>query len=192
MGGGGGGKGGGSSTSSTVEVTAESTNTVDIVGLDDVDVDLTLNVPEPIETAHTLNVPEPIETAHTLDLRPVDIDLDTTSNSTSRLTIDPLETDSRLSVDLRPVVLDLCLTANVGKVPDVCIRQPYHHHIGITLFGMEMFGFTFSGEQQTVVEELGRQPKLALGGAGQDWPPRHERGAPPTRDAGGLRIRLGS
>jgi hypothetical protein len=180
MGGGGGGKGGGSSTSSTVEVTAESTNTVDIVGLDDVDVDLTLNVPETIETSHTL------------DLRPVDIDLDTTSNSTSRLTVDPLETDNRLSVDLRPVVLDLCLTANVGKVPDLCIRQPYHHHVGITLFGMEMFGFTFSGEQQTVVEELGRQPKLALGGTGQEWPPRHERGAPPTRDAGGLRIRLGS
>jgi hypothetical protein len=188
MGGGGGGKGGGSSTSSTVEVTSESTNTVDIVGLDDVSVDLDADT----TSALTLSVPEAIETEHTLELRPVDIDLDTTSNSTSRLTIDPLQTDSSLSVDLKPVVLDLCLTANVGKVPDVCIRQPYHHHIGITLFGMEMFGFTFSGEQQTVVEELGRQPKLALGGAAQEWPPRGDRGAPPTRDAGGLRIRLGS
>src|SRR2546423_4239057 len=103
---------------------------------------------------------------------------------------------------------------NVGKLPEVCVRQPYHHHIGLTLYGTEIFGVTYSGEQTTVVEELDRQPKVAWGGATTSWPPSPAGGGPappgphgpprppgapgsrgrpqpPVRGAGGLRIRLG-
>jgi len=182
---GGGGKGGGgSSASSTVTVT--STDTVDVVGLDDVNATLELKLPQPLETSNTT----------TLELKPVEIKpLTATLDDKTHLTVDPLKVDASLTLDVKPAVVDVCLTTNVGKLPNVCMRQPYHHHVGITWFGVEWLGFTFSGEQQTVIEELDRQPKVAWGGATPSWPPRDapaERDGPPSRHAGGLRIRLGT
>jgi hypothetical protein len=182
----GGGKGGGSSASSDIHVESESesTSTVDIVGLDDINTDLDATI--------TLNLPQPLRTeaSNVIELKPVDADLDTTT----RLTVDPLKTDSSFSVDVKPAVVDLCLTANVGKLPNICVRQPYHHHIGITMFGYEVFGVSYSGEQQTVIDELDRRPQVAWGGATAAWPPAGAAApAPPerpTRDVGGLRVRL--
>ena len=122
--------------------------------------------------------------------KPLKADLGTTNS----LHIDPLTTDSSLSVDLKPAVVDLCLTLNIGKLPNVCIRQPYHHHIGFTLWGTEVWGFSFSGEQETVIQEQRPQPKVALGAA-PGWTPSppapRPAPEPPTRESGGLRIRLG-
>ena len=189
------GKGGGGGGSTNVDVNSESTATVDIVGLDDMDVDADIN------QTLTLNLPQPLRTegSNVIELKPIDADLDTTN--TTHLTVDPLTTTSTTSstVDLKPVVLDLCLTANVGKLPNVCIRQPYHHHIGLTMFGYELWGISFSGEQQTVIDELDRRPQVAWGGPGMAWPPAGARSdgpahgdrGRPTRDAGGLRVRLG-
>jgi hypothetical protein len=165
-----------------VKVTSKSTNSVDILGLDDVnaDLDVTLGLPQPLKT----------DSKASLELKPLKADLGTTN----ALHIDPLTTDSSLSVDLKPAVVDLCLTLNVGKLPNVCIRQPYHHHIGFTLWGTEVWGYTFTGEQETVIQEQRPQPKVALGAAG-GWtaPPPTPRPEPepPTRESGGLRIRLG-
>lgn len=169
-----------------VKVTSKSTNSVDILGLDDVKADLgiTLGLPQPLKTDSKT------DSKASLELKPLKADLGTTNN----LHIDPLTTDSSLSVDLKPAVVDLCLTLNVGKLPNVCIRQPYHHHIGFTLWGTEVWGYTFSGEQETVIQEQRPQPKVALG-AGPGWtgPPSKPQPAPepPTRESGGLRIRLG-
>lgn len=125
----------------------------------------------------TLEVPDPITTDSTIDVK-------------------PLKTDSSILVDLKPAVIDLCLTANIGKVPSVCIRQPYRHHLAFTLYGTEVWGFTFSGEQETVVDELERRPQVSLGGAQASWPPpkaaSQPAAQPQTRTAGGLRVRLGS
>lgn len=109
--------------------------------------------------------------------------------------IKPLQSDNSVKVDLKPVTLDLCMTANIGKVPDLCIRQPYRHRLAFSLYGMEVWGLTFSGEQETVVQEMDRSPQVTLGGASSSWrPPRPA--APPvepqTRTGNGLRIRLGS
>jgi len=161
------------------------TETVDIVGLNDIKADLKLELPQPFETSSTLDVkPLTANLGSKLTLDPVKLELQ----------VDPLKTDNSVSVDLKPVVLDLCLTTNIGKVPSLCIRQPYHHHIGFTMWGVEVWGFTFSGQQETVVEELDRQPQVARAAAAVTWPPRHPpppAAEPPSRQSGGLRVRLG-
>src|SRR5262249_25505875 len=128
-------------------------------------------------------------------------------NTDSHVAVDPLKadlgTDTHLAIDplsmtldLKPAVIDLCLTTNVGRVPNVSIRQPYHHHFGLTLFDAAISSFTFSGQQEAVIEELARQPKVAWRGAVTSLPPQQHgpspAPAPPSRNAGGIRVRLGS
>lgn len=148
-----------------VTSTSTSTGTVDLVGLNDIKADVKLELPQPFKT----------DSDYTYDIK-------------------PLRTDSSLAVDLKPAVIDLCLTLNVGKVPSVCIRQPYRHEVGFTLYGVKVWGFSFSGEQETVVEELGSRPQVAPSG-GAVWPPAHSAGLikvePGATAGGGLRIRLG-
>ena len=177
--------GGGSSGSETVTVTSTDTGTIDIIGLDDVQV--TLNVPDPITTntslttTSTLAVPDPIKN---------DITSDITTKSDigmkSDLTLDIKPLDATL--DVKPVVLDLCYTVNVGRIPETRIRNPYRHHIGLTLFGTEVLGMTFVGEQDTVIEDLHRQPMVVEGREYLE----HEHGGDWRRDdEGGLHIRVG-
>lgn len=127
-----------------IDLTSQSTDTVDIVGLNDINATLNLQLPQPLQTesSDSLTV-APLKADLTLEplkadltLEPVKAELDTNSH----LKIDPLRTDSNLSVDLKPAVVDLCLTVNVGKLPNVCIRQPYHYHLGFTLWGTEILG----------------------------------------------------
>jgi hypothetical protein len=58
-------------------------------------------------------------------------------------------TDSRMLVDLKPVVMDMCTTLNFGRVPEVCVRQPYEHRFRVTLFGTEIMAFEFRGENRS-------------------------------------------
>jgi hypothetical protein len=165
-----------------VSITSSSTDTVDVVGLNDIKADVKLELPQPFKTDST----------STLDIKPLKTDLE----AATRLAIEPLKTDSSLAVDLKPAVVDLCLTLNVGKVPSLCIRQPYRHKIGFTLYGVEIWGFSFSGEQETMVDELAPRPQVATGGIAAAWPPAQAAAPakiePPSATAGGLRIRLGS
>lgn len=166
-------------------------DTIDIVGLNDIKANLTLNLPQPFNT----------ENATSLEIKPLKADIGTTTHLAIDplkldLQLEPLKTDSSLSLDLKPAVIDLCLTANIGKLPNVCIRQPYQHSIGFSLYGTQVWAFTFSGQQDTVIEELDRQPKVAWRGASASWPParssqQQEESKPsPTREVGGLRVRL--
>ena len=169
------------------DIDSDSTNTYDIVGLDnvktdnkvDADLGLKLELPQPykVETASALDI-KPLE----LTIKPLEADLD-------------LETKSNLTLDLKPAVIDLCLTTNFGKIPNMCVRLPYQHHIGFTLFGTEIWGYTFSGQQDMVVEELEKQPKVIWGETAQISSGSHaapKNTNPPSRHAGGLRVRLGS
>lgn len=173
-----------------VDITSTSTGTVDVVGLDNIKADVKLELPQPFKTEGTNSVD--LKT----DLK-ANVDSNSNSNSATHLTIDPLKTDSSLAVDLKPAVVDLCLTLNVGKVPSLCIRQPYRHRIGFTLYGVEVFGFSFSGEQETIITELGPRPQT-LPREETPWPPArvhhaHERQEDRESSAArgaGLRIRL--
>ncbi len=110
-----------------------------------------------------------------LEIKPIEADLGTDTHlaiDPLKLELAPLKSDHSMTLDLKPAVIDLCLTANIGKLPNVCIRQPYHHHIGFTLFGTEVWGYSFSGQQETVIEELDRQPLVARRGPLATGPPQ--------------------
>ncbi len=162
--------------STDINVTSNSTDTVDVVGLNDIVATVTLGLPQPFKT----------EGVNTVEIKPLKADV----GSHSRLEIEPLKTDSSLAVDLKPAVIDLCLTLNIGKVPSICIRQPYRHKIGFSLYGVEIWGFSFAGEQETVIQELSPRPQVAPGG-GAAWPPVTSAKDEPQVTGGGLRIRLG-
>lgn len=170
----------------------EVTNTIDVVGLDNIK--LKLELPQPLKT----------ENDSTFELKPLEVkplkadlgtDIDLSIDPLKlELEAKPLKTDSSLSVDLKPAVVDLCLTTNIGKLPNVCIHQPYHHHFAFTLYGTEVWGFTYSGQQDTVIEDVDRQPKVVWGGDLTTEPVRrrasHASVERPSRQAGGIRVRL--
>jgi hypothetical protein len=176
---------GGSSSSETVTVTSTDTGTIDIVGLDDVDV--TLNVPDPITTnaTSTLLVPDPITTNATVTTTSTLLVPDPIQNDVG-LTLDvkPLET----TIDVKPLVLDLCTTVNIGRIPETRVRNPYRHHIGLTVFGTEVFGMTFEGEQDIVVEDLHRQPVVV---ESAEYLEHEHRGERRRHGGDGLQIRVG-
>jgi hypothetical protein len=163
--------------------------TMDIVGLDDQRLELALPQPFRSESKTELALPQPFK-----------------SESTSRteLTIrEPIRTEgkSEMSLDIRPLVTDTCLTINIGSLPETCVRKPYQHHFGLTIFGMEIMGFNLSGESQTIIQDLPKQPQIAWGGqrAGHSTRHAHPHGAKTRRETGevsdsrgGLRIRIGS
>jgi len=187
-------------------------NKIEIIGLDNIKAKLEGGAPLALKleggtpVALKLEGGTPVKLENVYDIKPLEIkpikaDLVTNTHlaiDPLKLELAPLKSDQSMTVDLKPAVIDLCLTANLGKLPNVCIRQPYHHHIGFTLFGTEIWGYTFSGQQETVIEELDRQPQVAWRGAVATWPPNrpsHSQSPepppqPPTRQAGGLRVRL--
>jgi hypothetical protein len=195
MPGGGGGKGGkGGGATSRVEVINSGTtnvdadSTIEIQGLDNINQTLTLALPQPFETnaRNELVLPQPFRTESRQELA----------------VTEPVVTDNRneMSLDIRPVAVDLCLNVKMGPPAPTCIRQPYQHHFGFTLFGVEMMGFNFSGESQTIVQDAPKQPQVAWGSpepAHRHRPPPSTRERPEAAGSGvsepraGLRIRLG-
>jgi hypothetical protein len=197
MGGGGGkGGGGGGGASSTINVNnsgttnVDSDSTVEIQGLDNIKQTLTLVLPQPFKTdsRQELVLPQPLRTESRQEIA----------------VTQPIVTEGRnaLSLDIRPMTVDLCLNVNMGPPAPTCIRQPYQHHFGLTLFGMELMGLNFSGESQTIVQDVPKQPQVAWGSPEPAHRPGHKAAGPPAaqaRPAGGtpepragLRIRLGS
>jgi len=177
-----------------VDIKAESKNAVDIVGLDNIKADLKL------DATNTYDI-KPLKADNSYDIKPLSLEVKPLKADYT-YDIKPLETDNSYKVDLKPVTLDLCMTANIGKIPDLCVRQPYRHRLAFTLYGVEVWGLCFSGEQEMVLQELDRRPQVALGGAAATWPPPRaaerteppESGEPPdprARTGGGLRIRIG-
>jgi hypothetical protein len=192
---GGGGKGGGGGgTTSTINLggttNVDSDSTVTIEGLDNIKAALTLGTAQPFrtESKQELAFPQPLRTESKQELvlpQPLrtDSNLKTDSN---------LNTNSGITVDVKPLVVDLCLNLSQGPVQPTCIRQPYQHHFGVTLFGIELWGFNFSGESQTIIQGLTTKPQVAWGGEeSRDQPGASTRPPPQvSRPASGLRIRL--
>lgn len=175
---GGGGKGGGGGTS--IDVTNSGTTTLDIVGLDDMNIEqvVELKLPQPLKTeaVNDIKLPQPFVT-----------------ESTTKLAVtEPIVTDStsRTELDIKPMVVDLCVNINMGKMPPTCIRQPYEHHFGFTLFGMEIFGFNFAGESKIIVEDHDPGPKVVWGGEQKAAPRPAPKPVHLKAESSGLRIRL--
>jgi len=86
-----------------------------------------------------------------------------------------INADSRMAVDLKPVVVDMCTTVNFGRVPEICVRQPYEARYCITLFGTEIMAFEFRGENRTYTENMPGAPAVVgtAGGADRHDEPDH-------------------
>ncbi|WP_171180598.1 hypothetical protein [Ruegeria sp. HKCCD8929] len=180
---GGGGKGGSSRSTVNVNngpITIDSDTDADVTinGLDDIGV--TLEGGDPIKTETKLEGGDPIKTESLQDFK-ISEPIVTDNKSALTVEIKPL------SVDIKPVALDLCTTVNLGKLPTGIIRQPYHHHIGVTYFGVEYYGVTYSGEAKQVFEELPFRPSVQLPPQSQAKPHSTK---PQPKGSGGVKIRI--
>lgn len=153
---------------------------ITINGLEDINVDFELSVPDPIVTQSTANANITTNNGLTLSVpEPIRLETDASLDSTSGI-----------NLDIQPLTLDVCMKMEFGKLPPTCIRQPYKHHFGITLFGVEMIGFNFVGESRTVIEDVQAAPHVVWGGE-QAVHHHHDHGHHHAKpDDGGLRIRL--
>jgi hypothetical protein len=155
---------------------------VEIKGLDNSKSTITLATPQPVrtETKTELVLPQPLKSE---------------SKAESKLELvipQPLRSESKTELDFKPLVVDQCVTINLGRLPPTCIRKPYHQHFGITVFGVEIIGFTVSGETQTIITDLPSPPQVAWGGErniSHSSSSSHNSAQP--EPSGGLRIRLG-
>jgi hypothetical protein len=82
-----------------------------------------------------------------------------------------INTDSRMSIDLKPVAVDMCTTVNFGRVPEMCVRQPYETRCRITLLGTEIMALEFSGENRTYTANMPDRPTVVGAAWGRD---RHD------------------
>jgi hypothetical protein len=178
MAGGGGGKGGkGGGGGGSIDVTSTSTSTIDS--------ESTIN--------STSNSQLDANTTAQLQIAGLD-NVRVTSNADSkndvRLAItEPIRTDSssRMELDVKPLQTEFCLKLGLDRFPSTKICKPIHKHIGITMFGQELFGLSYSEEKKTIIEDLGHRPVVIGGPETHDCKEKSK--SPP--DSGGLRLRVG-
>lgn len=160
-------------------------STVNITGLDNIKDTLTLQTPQPLksETKSEFVFPQPFKTESKTEL-----DFPT-----------PIRTESRAELDIKPLVFDQCLTIRLAPLPPTRVCQPYQTHYRFTVFGVELFGFSLEGQNETIVTDVPQRPQVSWGAEQavhhpQPAPqaaPSPARDVPTARAAGPLRIRLG-
>ncbi len=150
--------------------------TVALTGLDDIK----LSIPDPVKTEskYTILVPETVK-----------------SDTKFAFSVpDPIRTDAKADgkldvnlksgIDLQPVVFDQCLRLSLGPLPSTHICLPNRQHVGLTIFGVEVFGLTVEGEAKIVVGAPQRQTQIMNGSVRHAQPPHT------TPQGNGVRIRL--
>jgi hypothetical protein len=152
-------------------------------------------------SSETLEIKPLSQTSNeTLELKPVRMD------GRQELGVDPIRTDANSTLDLKPIAVDVCMRTGQASLPPAHIREPYRHHVGLTLMGVEIFGLAFSGDSETIVEDRPGRPMVVWGDV-VEAPPVFDAGLPVHRGehhashhrghgrpreggGGGLRIRL--
>ena len=56
------------------------------------------------------------------------------------------------NIDLKPVAVDTCQTFKLAPLPETGVRQPYRHHVGYTMFGVEYMGVSYDGESKQLID----------------------------------------
>jgi hypothetical protein len=183
----------------SLDLTTNQTNTISNTSSETIDI-------KPLSQTSTAS--------QTMDLKPVKVDSSSNNSSNSRQEVvyDPIRTDQSNVLDVKPLAIDMCMRSGPASLPPTHICEPYHHRIGLTMLGVELFGLVVAGESQTIVDDRPRRPVLAWGEV-TPAPPAfhvglptahhhehrhehhhdHDRGLAihPKRKHGGLRIRLG-
>ena len=85
---------------------------------------------------------KPITLNENIDLKPVTLN--------ENIDVQPVTLNE--NIDLKPVAVDTCQTFRLAPLPETGVRQPYRHHVGYTMFGMEYMGVTYDGESQQLID----------------------------------------
>jgi hypothetical protein len=85
---------------------------------------------------------KPVTLNENIDLKPVTLN--------ENIDLEPVTLNE--NIDLKPVAVDTCQTFKLAPLPETGVRQPYHHHVGYTMFGMEYMGVTYRGESQQLID----------------------------------------
>jgi hypothetical protein len=132
----------------TVTMMTPTTTHVDL-GLDEIGLKLSGAEAIALNTHSDLTISKPIALNTRSEIaitEPVDV------NATATIDVKPLAA----TLDVKPLVFDLRLS--LGKIVPAYVRLPYRHHVGLTLFGIELFGFTLRGETQISVQDTEPPP----------------------------------
>jgi len=146
---------GGSSSSASVT----SNVNLKLEGLDNIKETLTLDI-KPIEVK-PLEL-KPLTINENIDLKPIELKPVTLNENIDLkpLEIKPITLNENIdlkpvtlneNIDLKPVAIDSCQTLRLAPLPETRVCQPYHHHVGYTLFGVELMGVTYQGESEQLI-----------------------------------------
>lgn len=121
-------------------------------GLDDINIDT--NVAGRLDSAVTADATVKTDSKLVSDSK-VSSDSVVKSDST-------VKSDSRIesSVDLAPVAVDSCIRVELGSLPPTQLHTPWHQRLGLSVFGLELFAWTLSGESTTTLRPVPRTPQL--------------------------------
>ncbi|MCW5760932.1 MAG: hypothetical protein KIS90_14275, partial [Phenylobacterium sp.] len=75
---------------------------------------------------------------------------------------------------LEPVVVDQCLRLSLGPLPPTQVCLPNRQRLGLTLFGVEVFGLTLEGEARILLSDLPRPPHIVQVSAPAPHRPRED------------------
>ncbi len=160
--------GGGSSASVTSAVN------LNINGLNDIKETITLAGGAKISQDIDL---KPVTLNENIDLKPVTLN--------ENIDLKPVTLNE--NIDLKPVAIDSCQTLKLAPFPDTHVCQPYRHHVGYTMFGVEFMGVSYDGESKQLIESPRRPKVVERLGHGE-----HRRGGLVREVSGsrGIRVRV--
>jgi hypothetical protein len=92
---------------------------------------------------------EPVTINENIDLKPVTLN--------ENIDLQPVTFNE--NIDLKPVAVDTCQTYRLAPLPETEVCQPYRHHIGYTMFGVEYMGVSYDGESKQRIDSP-RRPQV--------------------------------
>ncbi len=134
---------------------------------------------KPVTLTENVNVggtDKPLAISEVIDLKPVTLN--------ENIDLKPVTLNE--NIDLKPVAVDTCQTLKLAPLPETTVRQPYRHHVGYTMFGVEYIGVCFDGESKQLIDSP-RRPHVV-----EHLGHREHRRRPSTEFSGdrGIRVRI--
>lgn len=127
-----------------------------------------LNVNGLNDMKQTLTLAGGTKTIQDITLHPVTVTEKVTVGLTEDITVHPLTLNENISlspltlnesIDVKPLAIDTCQTLRLAPFPETQVCQPYRHHVGYTLFGLEFMGVSYDGESKQLLESP-RRPQV--------------------------------
>jgi hypothetical protein len=119
---------------------------------------------------------KPVTVNENIDLKPVTVN--------ENIDLKPVTLNE--NIDLKPVAVDTCQTFKLAPLPETAVRQPYRHHVGYTMFGVEYMGVSYDGESKQLIDSP-RRPQVV-----EHFGHSEHRRPPSTEFSGdrGIRVRV--